>query len=220
VALSSRDYRKYLKFASADLTPPTAEELTMARFIFADNLIGRSQMTWAIEALDSIAERLIGMPFTVNHDWDEVEDVQGVIYDATRLELSEAPSKFVNNYAAVLNKKIIRKEGWMPVVGKVAFRGGSQILEQLAMGAGNKVSIGGFRITDIWCPTCNCSFNDRTICTHVPPHPWYEDSENTAPYTIRKDVCDMGECSLVLIPNAPSAGAITNDIADYFKDYV
>lgn len=220
MTLVYRDYQKYLKFASADLEPPSAESLVCLRFIFADNLVGRSLKTWSTKALDSIAQRLPGMPFTLDHNWDEVDEVRGTIYDAVRMQFDTAPDKFINNYAKADNKAIIKRDGWQPVVGKVALRGDSDTLNQIAMGTGNKVSIGGFEVTDIWCPLCNCSFYDREICTHVPPSPWYEGDENTAPYTIREDVCDMGEASLVLIPNAPSAGAITNDIASYFKDYV
>jgi hypothetical protein len=229
MALSYRDYQKYQKFASADLPAPAAENMVCMRFIFCDNLVGRSQMTWDKMALDSIAERLQGMPFTVNHDWDDVAEAHGVIFETRRLDLAAAPPKFTNNYAEKLNKGIIKKDGWMPVVGKVAFEldadseMGEQVaatLQRLAMGAGNKVSIGGFNVTDIWCPVCDCSFQDRTVCSHSIPHPWWMDTDATAPYAIRKDVDDMGEASLVLIPNAPSAGAITNDIAEYFKDYV
>lgn len=220
MTLAYRDYQKYLKYASADLAPPAAEGLVMVRFVFADNLIGRSQMSWDVQALDSIAKRLVGMPFTTDHDWDEVEEAQGVVFDAVRLQCPDAPSKFTDNYASKLNKAIIKQDGWTPVVGKVAFLADAEILGQIALGTGNKVSIGGFRTTDIWCPMCCCSFNDRSTCEHVPPSPFYESADNTAPYIIRKDVCDMGEASLVLIPNAPSAGAITNDIVDYFKDYV
>jgi hypothetical protein len=229
MALSYRDYQKYLKFASADLPAPKQENLVMMRFIFADNLIGRSQMAWHPDALDSIAKRLIGMPFTVNHDWDEVGEAHGVIYDAQRMSFPDAPQKFTNNYAEKLNKGIIKSDGWLPVAGKVAFQlepgtdlgeETAETLNRLALGTGNKVSIGGFRTTEIWCPLCQCPFEDRTICGHLPPSPWYEDTDVTAPYTIRKDINDMGEASLVLIPNAPSAGAITNDIAEYFKDYV
>jgi hypothetical protein len=160
------------------------------------------------------------MPFTVNHDWNEVEEALGVVIDAQRLSLETAPDKFVNNYAKKSNRSILKADGWMPVAGKVVFRNDNEILDQLSMGMGNKVSIGGFNVTDYWCPICRVSFEDRSVCSHVPPSMWYEDTDKTMPYIVRKDVDDMGEVSLCLIPNAPSCGAITNDIAEYFKDYV
>jgi hypothetical protein len=217
--ISKADYKKVVEYGAADLPAVPIEQITAIRVLFADNLVGRSQMTWDADALDSMARLLPGCPFTVNHDWYDIDKTQGVIYDAKRLTLPAAPEKFLTDYAKDLNKQIIAKDGWMPIVGKVALFDGSEMLEKLSLGSAGKVSIGGFRVTEIWCPLCKCSFHNRDICSHVPPSPWYDNSEQTAPYTVRKDVCDMGETSLVLIPNAPSAGVITNDISRYFEDY-
>ena len=217
--LSEADYKKVLKYGAADLTPPDREALASFRVIFADNLVGRSQMTWAHDALKSIASRLPGCPFTVDHDWEEVSKTIGVIYDATVLGLPSAPDKFIDTHAADINREIIKKDGYKPVIGKVAIYDGDEALAMLSIGGGTKVSIGGFRVTDLWCPICDTSFFDEA-CPHVPPSPWYEDDEDTAPYAIRVDTTDMGETSLVLIPNAPGAGVVTNDIAEFFRSYL
>jgi hypothetical protein len=216
--LSTAEYNQFTRFASADLPAPTKEQLTKIRFIAADNTVGRSLMTWSRKALESIAKKLVGMPFTINHDWDNIAESKGVIFDAKLYEIQEVPKFLIDNYALKDNTAIVNKQGWTPVVISVAFYDGDEILEQLAIGSGSKVSIGGFGpVTDILCPLCNCSFYNRDICSHVPPSPWYRTGENTAPYTVREDVEDMGECSLVLIPNSPSATIIDNRLASLFE---
>lgn len=212
--LSQEEYQIYLKYVPDGIEPIAREELEKVRFIAADNTIGRSLMTWSRKALESIATRLVGMPFTVDHDWYNVTRSIGIIFAAEVVEAASIPKSMIDNYAFSDNKSIIAKNGWTPVVMSVAIpKSNSEVIEQLATGSASKVSIGGFKVTEIWCPLCNCSFHNRGICSHVPPSPWYSNGENTAPYTIRQDTVDMGECSLVLIPNSPSATIVTASLA-------
>ena len=215
--LTADDYKKVLLHGSADLKSPRSGDLESIRIIFTDNMIGRSYRTWDREALDSMAELLPGCPFTVDHDWDDIKSAVGVIYDAKVLDLKTIPNKFIGKLTPELNRKILSDDGWMPLVGKIAVYKDSCIIEQLALGSAGKVSIGGFNVTSIWCPLCKCDFADDD-CPHNAPSPWYEADENTAPYIIRKTNNDMGETSFVLIPNAPNAGMITNDIASFFAE--
>nr|WFD61482.1 MAG: hypothetical protein [uncultured cyanophage] len=63
---------------------------------------------------------------------------------------------------------------------------------------------GYFTIEDLWCPLCDCSFYDAA-CPHLIPSLVEPDTEITAPFYIRKGSKDLGEVSLVLIPNLPGA---------------
>jgi hypothetical protein len=221
------DYDKIISFGSADTPAPAIEDLEVFRFIAADNTIGRSDKTWSNGALRSIAARLVGMPFTTDHDWSEIEDSFAVVFKSKVFELNDVPKSIIDNYAYAENKKIIEAQGWTPVVIWMAtyteaYAIANQIedvirfYQQVKIGAAGKVSIGGFDYNDILCPLCNVSFTDRTVCSHTPPEYYWEEDENTAPYTIRDKVTDMGEISMVLIPNSPSCSMITNGLAPLF----
>jgi hypothetical protein len=221
------DYDKIISFGSADIPSPRIEDIEVFRFIVADNTIGRSNKTWSRGALDSIASRLVGMPHTEDHNWNEVCEAFAIAFKSKVYELDDIPKSMIDNYAYAENKKIIQAQGWTPAVVWVGTYTEAcaianemedliEFYSQIRLGVGGKVSIGGFDFNDIICPLCNVSFTDRTVCSHTPPEYCWEEDENTAPYMIRDKVTDMGELSRVLIPNSPSCSMITNALAPLF----
>jgi hypothetical protein len=170
-------------------------------------LIARSRTKWALPALDTIARLLVGKPFELNHDWDDVGAIVGVVFDARVEHLSSVPAPYL------LQKKssdVFQDEGYHPVIAEVAFPRTSSLLAGLQLGAVPNVSIGYFVTTDLICPWCDISFSDYENCPHVPPHPWWSDNAMTAPYAIRADTTDMGELSSVVIPDVIGAQMITS----------
>lgn len=203
---------KIHSYGSAAL-PTYSEEIEVIPFIATDNLVARSRTKWSLAALDSIAAKLPGLPCQLNHDWEEVGTIVGLVFEAKVLPLDRIPQELlsVNHY----NPTIFNSEGYHPCIAHVAFPRTSSLLSGIQLGAINSVSIGGFKPTDYHCPICNTSFDDPD-CPHVPPSYWRQDSTTTAPYIIRTDTTDLGELSIVTIPDVPGAKTILNKYKELY----
>lgn len=197
--------------AAVGMKPIRAEEVAIASFVMADNLVNRSLGKWIKKDLAILANLAIGLPFTLDHDWDSVEKSQGVIFDG-RLVQKDGDRRLLDragNYK--LNQDVVASEGHWQAIVDVAFPSYSRAIPALRFGQAGAVSAGGFGYKDYWCPICNTSFNDEN-CPHGIPEPQrgltFEYDNRIAPYYIRKDVYDLGEISLVLIGNLPNAGIV------------
>jgi hypothetical protein len=178
-------------------------------FIVTDNLVSRGLSKWGINELDVIAELSLGNPFTLNHEWDEVENSQGFIFDARIVEEDTAPNDVLNAAGnGDNNRQIIAKEGYCYIECDVCFPFSSPVVSGIEYGVLKYVSLGGFIYEDHFCPLCNCSFRDKQ-CSHDDPSEinayMASMSKDVAPYYIRYGVYDLSELSLVLIPNIPGA---------------
>lgn len=204
---TEKEYQKILGFLPESLRPPQIDDFVVVHFIACDNLLTRSLSKWGKEELPKIAKLIQGIPFTLDHEWGEVEEAQGLCFDAS-VQTSEATPEMIDKAGnGIENKNIIEKEGYQYVDVSVAFPAFSPILEALRFGKCGAVSMGGFVYRERWCPLCECSFDDKK-CPHFIPDMWmYHPNKNdeVAPYYIRRDIFDLGELSLVLIPNLPNA---------------
>ena len=200
------------KYTPAQTPPLKAEELIVFTFVGADNILNRSQSRWRTQELIQLAKLCPGLPLTLDHEWDDVSKVQGIIFDSriTKVNNPDIVDTAINSAGnAPINNAIITTEGLLQLEFDAAIPINSQILEALRFGLLGKVSFGGFRFRDILCPICNQSFSS-SACPHSIP--WGSsvgmgvENENTAPYYVRTDVYDLLECSIVLAPNLPMAG--------------
>lgn len=197
------------QYTPANLPPVTADEVIVIHFVAADNLVNRGKGKWHISAMSELTDLLPGLPFTLDHDWDEVGKTQGIVFEAWAGKYAEAPSWALDRAGnRELNQKIVAAEGYLTVECNVYFPLRSEFVEGLRLGLFNGVSMGGFTYTDILCPLCDDSFNSKH-CPHYAPSPWDDfGDEETAPYYIRYEVTDLLELSQVLAPNLPAAGLV------------
>lgn len=197
------------QYTPANLPELTAEEIVWTSIVVADNLLNRGLGKWSSEDMPRIVDLLPGLPFTLDHDWDEVSKTQGIIFDSELKTADEAPADVLGAAGNLYwNNQIVEKEGFTQAIAHVAFPASSAAVTGLKFGLLNTVSMGGFRFTDILCPLCSTSFEDKH-CPHYVPDPWYStDDENFAPFYVRYGVNDLGEVSFVEIPNLPGAGVI------------
>jgi hypothetical protein len=221
------EYEQICALSAASLECPDIQNIQTIDIIACDNLITGDQRQWHADILTQAASEsigLIGKPFTLDHNWDKVEEVQGIIYDAKILNLSEAPPRIVQTPYAALNKKIIKSEGYRPVVVKVAFYSYGGILMQQALGALKYVSFGANSIeSDLICPHNGLSFSDPQ-CPYIPPSRWWQPSEEEltannlklADYAVRVGSLWFSELSQVLVPNLFGAQVIDRSIAKYY----
>jgi hypothetical protein len=203
---------KIQSLGSAALPQVSSDDLEIIPFIATDNLVARSLTKWALPALDTIAKLLPGLPFQLNHNWSEIGTITGLVFEAKVLALNQIPAELLQ-YPH--NDHIFQTEGYYPIIAHIAFPKTSTLLAGIQLGALTTVSIGGFKPTAYHCPWCNVPFDDPE-CPHVPPAWWRDDSTYTAPYIIRADTSDLGELSLVTIPDVPGAKTILNKYKDLY----
>jgi hypothetical protein len=190
----------------------TAEQVISVPFIAADNLINRSYDKWDIPSLATMAAMLPGLPAMLDHDWDDISKIWGTIYNAELVQSNSAPNAALDRAGNLENnRKIVATEGFSQVVFEVFATVDSTVVRALQGGHPGSISTGGFRFRDYVCPLCNTSFSDEENCLHVPPDNWWRlpgTHATIAPYAIRVGMFDIGEASIVSIPNLPNAGII------------
>ena len=190
----------------------TADNTVTVPFVAADNLLNRGLDRWDMDSLAAMANLLPGLPCLLDHDWDDTSKEWGRIYSAELVRSRLAPDGALNRAGNFdQNRQIVNKEGFAQVVFEVFTAPDSPVVRALLRGHSGNISTGGFRFTDYVCPTCNTSFSDAE-CPHIPPYPMWgiypDEEEGVAPYAIRTGLFDMGEASIVTIPNLPNAGVI------------
>jgi hypothetical protein len=194
------------------ITRLAAEDTMVVPFVAADNLLSRRLDRWSVDSLESMAQLLPGLPALLDHDWDDTSKEWGRIFAAEVVRSKTASDKILNQAGnREENLKILRKEGYDQVVFQVFAATDSPVVRALRRGHSGKISTGAFRFSDYWCPLCDTSFSDPE-CPHIPPFPAWgiypDEEEGVAPYATRMGLYDMGEASIVTVPNMPNAGII------------
>lgn len=193
--------------------PLQAEKLVTIPFVVADNLVNRGLECWDIPSLDLMPKLLPGLPKMLDHDWDETAKEWGRIYSASVVRSTDAPTGLIERADnGKENRKIVNEFGLVQVVAEVFAQADSPVVKALQHGHSGNVSLGAFRVRDLFCPLCKTSFWDDN-CPHVPPFPAWgiypsDDEEKIAPYAIRVGLFDLGESSIVSIPNCAGASVV------------
>lgn len=179
-------------------------QVAVVNIVVADNLMNRSRGKWSKDSLQKLAALAPGITFTLDHDWENIGKAQGRVFDSSYLEMEPPYEELTRAGNFDLNRWIVGEEGYARVEVKAVVPVDAPVLESLWLGITGEVSLGNFTIEDIICPLCNHSFYDSQ-CPHLIPSLYEPDDDLTAPFYIRKGSKDLGEVSLVLIPNLPGA---------------
>jgi hypothetical protein len=192
------------RYQPRDTEPLTADEICLVEFTAANNLVNRSRSRWHPTALPELVDLIPGVNLMLDHDWDDVAKNQGLIISAWLIRDVTAPIELIEAAGnGKYNRKIIEAEGYQSIHFDAAIRVNSPLMDSLRYCEVQNISQGGFEYKDIWCPLCDCSYHDPE-CPHFLPSYWDDgDPKYTMPYYERKDVTDLGEISLVTIPNLP-----------------
>jgi hypothetical protein len=199
------------QFIPVGMPPMTVSDVVTIPFVAADNLVNRSLDCWDVASLRKMAQLLPGLPMTLDHDWDDTSKEWGRIYTAEFIRSQTPPECAIDRAGnANRNRQIIAKHGFNQVIFEVFAPTDSPVVKALKRGHSGGVSTGGFQFTDYFCPICDTSFYDDK-CPHVPPDRWMgitEDDPDVAPYAVRVGLFDIGEVSIVTMPNLPNAGIL------------
>ena len=201
--------RRLARYAPVGLEPLGADGVVVVHAIAADNFVNRGLGKWDVPSLKALAKMLPGLPFQANHDWYDVESVAGTILRAVTLQLENPPEWALDRAGnKALNKMAIERDGgYFATVTEMVVPTSMPILNTIRAGA-FAVSLGGFAFSDFVCPLCDCSFFEERCPHRIPDYFYREGDEQYAPFYIRSGVYDLGELSLVAIPNLPAAGIL------------
>jgi hypothetical protein len=201
------------KMQPRDTEPLKADEMAVVEFVAADNLLNRSGSKWHISALSELTDLLPGLNLMLDHDWNEVQKNQGIVIWAWLEKTDSAPIELIEAAGnGIWNRQIVSNEGYASIHIDVAMRINSPLMDALRYCEVQFLSQGGFDYKDVWCPVCDDSYFGES-CHHLLPDAWgYRDKEEqklTMPYYERKSIVDLGEISVVTIPNLPGARVVS-----------
>lgn len=203
--------------AGGDLVSPSNTVVWPS--IVTDNLVNRGLARWPVESLQAQRKYLKGIPYKLDHDWDSVMGNFGRTFDTWLSSSDSAPAEVLDRAGmGRINRKIVEREGFHQVGVLTYIDANHPVLDGIRKGIYSEVSMGGFAFNDFVCPICNTSFTDAS-CPHGLPGPMQrspyaklyfskEELDMFAPYYERVGVSDIGEISLVSIPNLPAVGSI------------
>jgi hypothetical protein len=188
------------------------DEVVTFPFKIADNLVNRGFDKWDVPSLQRMAKLAPGLPFTQDHDWYQASKIWGTVYSAAVHRMDKPPPE-VMDMAGLKRKNdlVVKDEGYVFVVAEVFAVPTNSVAAQLSSGIGGRVSTGKFRFQDLHCPICSTPYTDQA-CPHVPDVPWWKsDSQSNlvSPYSVRVGLYDLGEISIVVVPNLPAAGLLS-----------
>lgn len=201
-----------------------ANELLTVPILASNNLLHSELMKWDLNAIESMVASYYGKDFMLNHDWMDVKQTFGFIYDA---ELWHIPRLSSQQVATLINlspnpevdKETLTKEGYYQVILYGAIEASHPIASEIRYRRKSDISVGGYFHGDWICPLCQSSFSDKA-CKHYPPS-WLAsmlvafgeiEPEDVAPYYIRSGRMDSVEVSLVFAGACKEAGIISENL--------
>ncbi len=187
----------------------------------SNNFVHHGNAAWSVNALNDMARQMAGRPFEVNHDWWDVEAIQGLIYD-TEVTISDSvDTAIAEKIDFEANKAILQADGFARLFLYVMFEKRSDVTRDIYYRRVGDVSTGSFVDTDeYYCPIDGTKFGEgesRFQCAegHYMPHPmliyWFyeeEELENMAPYYVMNRVTDSVETSHVVQGALPAASLV------------
>jgi hypothetical protein len=196
----------------AGAEPFSADQVVTIPFVASDNLVNRSLDRWDIDSLRRMAQLFPGLPVTRDHDWESADKEWGRVYAAHLVKVEDVPAQVLDRAGnKQSNQAVIAEEGCWQVICEVFATVDKKTVQDLNSGHSGNVSTGGFRFRDYHCPICKTSFSDPK-CPHIPNHRWLSAQERkelqVADFSVRVGLFDLGELSIVLIPNLPNAGIL------------
>jgi hypothetical protein len=189
------------------------DEVWTIPILATNNLIGHNLGCWDLESIETMAKEFIGRPLTLDHEWYDVEDVMGIIYDSRIVYQQRPPAVFMDMISRQLNEMIVEMFGFSQLILYCSIPTQTESASKVKYKQLIDTSIGGYTNGSFYCPLCTkeygekISFEDKR-CPHHPPTMFnsfnYKEDE-IAPFYIRGGFTDAVELSYVLQGNIPSA---------------
>jgi len=205
---TASDLKLIEKYQPLGYTPSVTDGV-IATFIAADNMVDRSLARWSPKSLEALAKLPCGLPLILDHETDDVEETQGLIFDSGLIRIDNPDAYFTDTFTnKTYNRQIAQKEGYIGYVLKVFLAPDNPLINAFKYGVGS-VSL-GYMFSDLYCPLCGVSFWDDK-CPHLIPLEESDRADNRyAPYREKMNPVEVYELSLVVEPNLPRASLVRN----------
>lgn len=182
----------------------------------SNNLLHSSMFQWDLQSLKTMANTYPGKPLMLNHDWENVLNQVGMIYDAQLLHYPN-PSPDIRSYFLAISPNkaidnaIMDKEGIYQLVCQCMTETSHPITNDLMYGRKIYASIGGLSTGAMVCPLCQTSFEHADCPHYIPSGPLTAvQQQQAAPYWIRGGYQTTMELSMVMSGNCPSAKVLNS----------
>lgn len=211
-----------------------SDEVVTIPWLASHSLLQYGQGAWTKEALAQMCYLAPGSPFELNHQWEDVSEIVGWIWDAQlvsilpnqaqgmQAQLDEIMDASAGTHHES-NQDLIRRNGSVYLLFmQSCHKANSPFVDAVKYGSIRACSTGCILTGDglnYICPTCTdsrgeyVSFDDED-CPHLMPSPflsWFVDTDNEevrkliAPYFLKHSVSTFIELSAVVAPGLPGA---------------
>lgn len=212
---------KWKPYGQADYT---ASEILSVPILASTSMLRHDMTVWTEKTLQSMAATYPGESLMLNHDWEDVRQAIGFVYDADILRIPAGGDTARNvilerSINTEVDEQIYDKQGFIAVVCYGAIAAESPAAGAIRYRQLSDVSTGGAMYNAKYiCPLCGGDFGSDD--DHYPPTPWVKhmaemgeiDPDLVAPFAWRDGWHDSFELSFVTVGNVPQASIFVEDL--------
>lgn len=205
-----------------------ADDWLVVNFRASDNLVNRSYRKWHLNTLNLMAEKSVGDPLLIDHEWFESDAGCGFIINSQLVKTNKIPEYQKLGYEEI-NQKIIKKEGYVELIMTAAIPiidANKTWIDAIKNRVINSCSTGGeISGVRLICPHCSETHGREVmfdevnklgeyVCPHLAPNAYTmyqasdDDSYEVADYMELDGNYENLELSLCQIGNLPNAKII------------
>lgn len=201
-----------------------AQEVLSVPILASTSMLRRDMTVWTERALRSMTATYGGESLHLNHDWDDVKEAIGFVYDAEIIKIPAGGMMAKNiilerSINSEIDEQVYDKQGFMGVVCYAAVAAESSASGAIRYRQLSDVSTGGlFNNVKYICPLCGGDFGPDD--EHYPPSAYAQylvdmgdlEPEQVAPFAWKDGWHESLELSFVTIGNVPQATIFTEDL--------
>jgi hypothetical protein len=214
--LTSDELNKINQYRPVNSPEYSEGDISKFSIMASNNLLHASMFKWDINSLKTMGRTYPGKPLMLDHEWENVMNQVGFIYDAQLLHYPNPNNEIRSHYLQnspnkAIDNMIMDEEGIYQLICQCATETSHPITNDIMYGRKINASIGGLASGEMTCPLCNTSFDDENCPHYIPSGPLTESQqEKAAPYWIRGGYQTTMELSMVMAGNCPSARVLNS----------
>lgn len=212
---------KWKPYGQADYV---VNELLSVPILASTSMLRHDMTVWTEKTLQSMAATYAGESLMLNHNWEDVKESIGFVYDAEIIKIPAGGMMAKNlllerSINSEVDEQVYDKQGFMAVICYAAIAAESPSAGAIRYRQVSDVSTGGMiQNAKYICPLCGGDFGSDD--EHYPPTPWVNfmvqmgeiDGELVAPFAWKDGWHNSFELSFVTVGNVPQATIFTEDL--------
>lgn len=201
-----------------------ANELLSVPILASTSMLRQDMTVWTEKTLQSMVATYAGEALILNHDWEDVRQSIGFVYDAELLRIPAGGMTAKNillerSINSDIDEELYDKQGFIAVICYAAIAAESPSAGAIRYRQISDVSTGGMiQNAKYICPLCGGDFGADD--EHYPPTPWVNfmvemgeiDGDLVAPFAWRDGWHNSFELSFVTVGNVLQASIFVEDL--------